>query len=126
MAPATPPRNPGSWTQRALPIVISLVDDVRAAEADTADPTQADPARLQTDDSRLQADLASAERLEPSPAWTMRPVWTSTLGRLSLGDRALHAAAGNLDPAAVTLAHQLFSATGDSLLRMGRAMTPGS
>jgi hypothetical protein len=70
--------------------------------------------------------MTTAVRLEPSPEWTMHTVWTSTLAGLFLADRALHAAASNLDPAAITLAHQLFGATGDSLLRMGRAMTPDS
>ena len=124
--PATPPTNPAIWTQRALPIVVSLVDDVRAVEADTVDPTHPDPARLYTDDSRLRADVAAAQRLGPSPEWSMKTVWTSTVTRLSLADRALHAAAANRDPAAVTLTHQLFSVTGDSLLRIGRAMTPPS
>ena len=122
--PATPSTNPAIWTQRALPIVVSLVDDPRAAEADTVNPTHADPARLQIDDSRLRADVAAAQRLEPSPESSMKAVWTSTVTRLSLADRALHAAAANRDPAAITLAHQLFGVTGESLLRIGRAMTP--
>jgi hypothetical protein len=70
--------------------------------------------------------MTAAVRLEPSPEWTMHTVWTSMLARLSLADRALHAAGSDLDPAAITLAHQLFGASGDALLRMGRAMTPGS
>jgi hypothetical protein len=124
--PGMPPTNPAIWTQRALPIVVSLVDDVRAAEADTVDPAHAVPARLHIDDSRLRADVAAAQGLEPSPESSMKTIWASTVTRLSIADRALHAAATDEKPAAIALAHQLFDVTGESLLRIGRAMTPPS
>jgi hypothetical protein len=43
--------------------------------------------------------------------------------RLLLADRTLHAAATNLDPAAVALAYQEFAAAGDGLLRMGETIS---
>jgi hypothetical protein len=113
-----------TWDQQAVPIVISLVDDLRAIETHTADPTNAAPALLGADDSRLRTDVAAAERLGAAPNATVRGYWSLVVSRLAGADRTLHVAASSLDPAAVAMAHQQFAATGDELLRLGQAVLP--
>jgi hypothetical protein len=103
-----------------------LVDDLRAIENHTADPTGADPASLSNDDSRLRTDLAAALALQPSPDSTVRPAWSAALSYLAQGDRTLRAASTNPDPAIVALAHQQFEIAGNSLVRIGQAITPGA
>jgi hypothetical protein len=113
-----------NWDQQAVPVVISLVDDLRAIESHTADPTNAVPAWLGADDSRLRADVTAAQQLRAAPNPTVRGFWSLAVSRLAAADRTLHAAAGSLDPAAVALAHQQFATAGDDLLRLGQAVSP--
>jgi len=121
--PATPPTGAGIWNARALPLVTSLVDDLRAIDTHTSQPTQAQPVWLGTDDARLRADATAAQRLQPPPNPGMRTAWTTTLGRLWRAERTLGAAATSLDPATVALANQQFAVAGAGLLRIGQAIS---
>jgi hypothetical protein len=104
--------------------VISLVDDLRAIQNHTADPSQPDLTWLGSDDARLQADIGAAQRLQPAPDPTMRTAWTAVLAQAGVTYRTLRAAATNLDPATVALAHQQSTVAGDGLLRMGQVLSP--
>jgi hypothetical protein len=124
--PATPTTGTGLWNERALPIVASLVDDLRAIDSHTSQPTQAEPVWLGTDDARLRADVGAARQLQPPPEPSIRTAWTATLSRLWRAERTLGAAATSLDPATVALAHQQFGVVGDGLLRIGQAISPSA
>lgn len=122
--PSAPLTGASIWNAQALPIVASLVDDVRAVDSHTSQPTQAEPTWLGTDDARLRADVDAARRLQPPTDPSMRTDWSAALSRLSRAERTLGAAAANLDPATVALAHQQFAVAGDVLLRIGRSIAP--
>lgn len=114
-----------TWGGQAVPVITSLVDDLRAIELHTADPSHPVTASLRSDDAQLQSDLGAAQRLDAAPNQSVRTVWTSALARLSVAGRTLHAAASTIDPAAVALAHQQFAVAGNDLLQLGQAITPG-
>jgi hypothetical protein len=113
-----------AWGRQAVPVITSLVDDLRATETHTADPSHPVTAWLRSDDSQLQRDLNAALRLAAPPDQTVRTVWSGTLARLTVAGRTLQAAASTIDPAAVALAHQQFAVAGNSLLQLGQAVTP--
>jgi hypothetical protein len=108
-----------------VPVVTSLVDDLRAIELHTADPSHPVVAWLRSDDSHLQPDLRAAQQLAAPPDQSVRTVWTDTLARLTVASQTLHAAVSTIDPAAVALAHQQFALAGDNLLQLGQTVTPG-
>ena len=122
--PAPPTTGAGRWNARALPIITSLVDDLRAIDSHTSQPTQAEPGWLGTDDARLRTDAAAAQRLQAPPNPGMRTAWTVTLDHLWRAERTLGAAVTSLDPATVALAHQQFAVAGAGLLRIGQAISP--
>jgi hypothetical protein len=130
-APAAGPSAAGtrsglaSWQGQAVRVITSLVDDLRAIELHTADPSHPLPASLWSDDSHLQPDLRAAQQLTAPPDRFVRTVWTGTLAQLTVAGRTLHAAASTIDPAAVALAHQQFALAGDDLLQLGATVTPG-
>jgi hypothetical protein len=113
-----------AWDSQAVPVITSLVDDLRAIESHTADPAHPVTASLQADDARLQRELYAAQGLAAPPGQTVRTVWSGTLARLAIAGRTLHAAARTTDPAAVALAHQQFAVAGDDLLQLGQTVAP--
>jgi hypothetical protein len=115
-----------AWGSQAVPVITSLVDDLRAIETHTADPSHPVTAWLRSDDARLQPDLNAAQRLAAPPDQTVRTVWSNTLAQLTVAGRTLHAAASTIDPAAVALAQQQFAVAGNGLLQLGQAITPDS
>jgi hypothetical protein len=108
-----------------VPVITSLIDDLRAIELHTADPSHPVIAWLRSDDSHLQPDLSAAQQLAAPPDQSVRTAWTGTLARLTVAGQTLHAAASTIDPAAVALAHQQFALAGDDLLQLGQAVAPG-
>jgi hypothetical protein len=111
----------GGWGRAGVPSITSLIDDLRAAETDTAHPGAAPPALTQ-DQARLVSDLATAERLPAPPGGAVATVWHQTLAELAGAGRTLRAATTSNDPAAIVVAHQQFELAGNGLLAVGQAV----
>jgi hypothetical protein len=113
------------WSRQVVPVVIALVDDLRAVNAHTTDPTATASPSVVADEARLRADIEAARRLPPAPGNGLHPLWAGVLDRLTLGDRTLQVAVSSQDPTAMALARQQLATAGDALVQLAQVIPAG-